>query len=102
MCIKNMEAEMKERFKKIKTSSKGKGNAVQVFKTPNFMNNIYDVCMVMENGLFIRKDHSCTMLYKIVFLRKIVQQNSLKSLEVMTLNIVSFIMKWMMSIWRCS
>lgn len=66
MCIKNMEAEMKERFKKIKTSSKGKGNAVQVFKTPNFMNNIYDVCMVMENGLFIRKDHSCTMLYKMV------------------------------------
>lgn len=66
MYIKNMEAEMKERFKKIKASSKEKENTVQVFKTPNFMNKIYDVSMVTENGLFILKDHSCTILYKIV------------------------------------
>lgn len=56
---------MKERFKKIKTSLKGKENVVQVFKTPDFMSKIYDISMVTENGLFIRKDHSCTMLYKV-------------------------------------
>lgn len=66
MCIKNMEAGMKERFKKIKVSSKEKENVVQIFKTPDFLNKIYDVSMVTENGLFILKDHSCTILYKII------------------------------------
>lgn len=62
-----MEAKMKERFKKIKPKGKEKKeNAAQVFRTPYFLEKQYHVSMVTENGLFILKDHSCTMLYKIV------------------------------------
>lgn len=62
-----MEAEMKERFKKIKSKGKEKKeNTVQIFRTPHFLEKQYHVCMVTENGLFILKDHSCTILYKMV------------------------------------
>ena len=62
-----MEARLKERFKKIKAKGKEqKENTTPIFKTPHFLEKQYHVCMVTENGLFILKDHSCTILYKII------------------------------------
>lgn len=58
---------MKEQFKKIKPKGKKhKENTVQIFRTPYFLEKQYHVCMATENGIFILKDHSCTLLYKII------------------------------------
>lgn len=58
---------MKERFKKIKPKGKEKKeNATPIFRTPHFLEKQYHICMVTENGIFILKNHSCTILYKII------------------------------------
>ena len=62
-----MEARLKERFKKIKAKGKEqKENTTPIFRIPHFLEKQYHICMATENGLFILKDHSCTILYKII------------------------------------
>jgi len=54
----------KDQFKAVKGSLKD--GFVKSYKAPDFLNKMYHVSFVNENGLFTMKDNIYTMLYKII------------------------------------